>query len=62
MHIIELNLFPWWRLIAKLPGNILHGSMTYIGIKFALKMIWILSTTLIISKNKPLRKLFGLNN
>lgn len=60
-HIIELNTFPWWGLINNTIGEG-QSDMTYLIIRICLKFLWIIPVTLIMSKMKWIRKIYGLEN
>lgn len=60
LHIIELNLFPYWKLFEVLSFrgfNMKYNTMLYI--KIIIKMIFIIIGTVVISKIRPLRKVYG---
>lgn len=57
-HIVELNLFPWWRLLNLLVSMGMPEYLT-LYVKIACKFAWILPVMLICSKWTFTRKLFG---
>lgn len=61
LHIIELDLFPYWKLMEVLAA---HGmvltDMKILYIKIAFKLVYIILGTIILSNIKPIRKwIFG---
>ena len=58
-HIIELNLFPWNKLISVLGISEIHGIAATIVLIIG-KLIWSISITYICSRKNFTRRIFGL--
>ena len=60
MHIIELDLFKWKKLLALIPGSDMWPTAGYGAALFGLKLCWIVPMTILISKSERARRLFGM--
>ncbi|MCR4609672.1 MAG: acyltransferase [Eubacterium sp.] len=57
-HIIELNTFYWYRLAISLVGPDITEPQ-YLRFRIALKFLWIIPITILLSKIKIIRKIYG---
>ena len=59
-HLIELNCFPWWKILDKLQHMGLPESWRYTT-NIILKFVWVILMTILCANINPLRRVFGLN-